>query len=496
MSGRLAYSPARPEPNLTQSCQQILPPRPSGGIILTGSDRYECFGPLQQLQALHPSNGRGGHRNGVVSFGERDPYGPKPWREWTADVAEAAHIAEAKIGRGEVTDFYVSHQAFRNWRSITQLSALGSCYVDIDFRTRATWNGRSPRDVLLAILETLDDDGIPLPSYALDTGRGLNLVWLHGLVPRAALSRWSAVQKRLADALKPFGADMRALDAARVFRVTGSINGRAEWDRRTVGMIWCRSDPSNPYRYTFDDLADEVLPLTRTELVSLRSERAKRRDMKEMKVARPKRALSQADWGEALLADLQRLKDHRSPEGTLSEGQRDTWLFCAAVATAWICPPSVLEREIESLAQEAAGWSDRETASRMSSIFKRARDSAAGGKISFNGRDIDPRYIMKSNTIIEWLEIDPTEQRAAKLRMLVDSDRRRELNTERTRLSRQRRGATPHGQSKADRLSMGGQALYMAAKQGMTVRDLADHFGCSTGHISKAMWEARNKTGD
>jgi hypothetical protein len=109
----------------------------------------------------------------------------------------------------------------------------------------------------------LDDEGIPLPSYALDTGRGLNLVWLHDLVPRAALSRWTAVQKHLAEVLKPFGADMRALDTARVFRVVGSVNSRAEWERRIVGMIWCRDDPANPTRYMFDELANEILPFTR-----------------------------------------------------------------------------------------------------------------------------------------------------------------------------------------------------------------------------------------
>lgn len=471
-----------------------MPPRSSGGIILTGADRYESFGPLQQLKALHPSNDRaGGLRHGVVSFGQRVLDGPKPWREWTADLSEAPYIAQEMIGREEVIDTYVSHQAFFNWRSIAQLSALGAQYVDIDFRTRATWKDRDPRTVLTAILLELEGEGLPLPSYVLDSGRGLNLVWLHDLVPRAALSRWSAVQRQLAEALKKFGADMRALDAARVFRVAGSINSRAEWDRRRVGMIWCEGDPANPFRYSFDALADEVLPLTRDEIVSLRAERAKRKaEGKSKSGTSPSRVLTRANWGEALLTDLQRLRQYRCPYGALPEGQRDTWLFIAAVAVSWICPPAVLEREIQSLAREAAaGWNDRETCSRMSSVFRRAKDAAAGRKLWFDQREVDPRYLMRASTVIEWLEIDPAEQRAADLRMVVDRDRRRELNTQRTRASRHRRGGTSREQARSERLALGRMALYLAGSKGLNRAELAEHFGVSTGQISKAMAEAR-----
>lgn len=491
MSARLAYAPANSEPGLDLSRQQNLPTRSSGGVILAGGARYESFGAFQQIRALHPLNARsGGVRHGVVSFGQRVLDGPKPWREWTADLSEAAHIAQEMIGRGELVDTYVSHQPFLRWRSIAQLTALGCQYVDIDFRTRATWKEREPRTVLTAILLELEREGLPLPSYALDSGRGLNLVWLFDLVPRAALSRWSAVQRRLAEVLKKFGADMRALDAARVFRVAGSINNRAEWDRRRVGMIWCQGDPANPFRYSFDALADEVLPLTRGEVASLRAERAKRKAEGKSGTS-PKRVLTRADWGEALLTDLQRLRQHRCPDGALPEGQRDCWLFIAAVAVSWICPPAVLEREIQSLAREAAGWADRETASRMTSVFRRAKDSAAGRKLLFDGRKVDPRYLMRSDTVIDWLEIEPAEQRAANLRMLVDKDRRRELNTARTRKSRHRRGKASREQAQADRLALGRKALYLAASEGLNRAELAGRLGVSTGQISKAMAEAR-----
>lgn len=487
MNARLAYSPAPSSDNHTRSCQQNLPPRSSGGIILVGSDRYNSFGPFEQLNALHSANENAENaRKGVVSFAQRN----SSWREWKVDLAEAAQQAKALIDRDAMHDFYVSQQSFVNWRSISQLRTLGCAYIDIDYRVIERWKQQSPRDVLIAVLDVLAECGTPAPSYVLDTGRGLNLVWLHNAMPRAALPRWSAVQKQLAVTLKMFGADPKALDAARVFRVVGSVNSKAGQDRCKVGMIWCQGEPSNPYRYDFDDLAIEVLPLKRSELVSLRAERAKRR-ANGINATRPAKCLNAASWGEACLSDLQRLREHRYGPNSLPEGQRDSWLFCAAVAMAWICPPEVMTREIEVLALEAAGWADKETASRMSSVVKRALTAAAGGKISFNGHEVDPRYRMKSNTIIEWLEIAPSEMRDANLRMLIDQDRKRELNTERTRQSRHNRGAASLSEIQAKRLDLGQAALYLAASKGMNRAELADHFKVSTGQISKAMSEAR-----
>ncbi|NTF42592.1 hypothetical protein [Rhizobium rhizogenes] len=333
---------------------------------------------------------------------------------------------------------------------------------------------------------------LPHPSYILSTGRGLVCVWLTELLPRAALPRWNAVQKRLGAVLEPFGADRRAQDAARVFRLVGSHNSRADHDRRTVGMVWCHGSPEAPTRNVFGTLADEVLPVTHADLISLRAERAKRKAEGKDK-AGPAKFLSAGTYWETVLTDLQRLRAYRCPEGALPEGQRDTWLFVAASAIAWISPPEVLGREILALGHEAAGWRDSETKSRMSAVIKRARQAAAGQTVTFQGWDVDSRYRMKANTIVEWLSIDPTEQRAAGLRVLVDEDRKRELNTERTKASRIRRGGKDRAEQQAARLEMGQKALYLRASAGMTVAELAVHLGASVGQVHKAMRQAEGQ---
>lgn len=483
MSRRLATQPANAIPASTPAIVDTTDRR----------SRLAAFGPAQHVQALHPRNGRlnGGLRHGTVSFGQRVRGYERPWKEWTVDVTEAAHVAADLVARGEAADLYFSQQAFRGWRRIAQLSTLGALYQDLDYRKRATHAGKPPEAVAEGVLAALDDAKVPAPSYITATGRGLCVVWLHDLLPRAALPRWQAVQKCTAEVLTPFGADKMAIDAARVFRVAGSTNSRADPLDATVRMVWCNGFTETPFRHVFSDLADEVLPYTRAELHSLAVERAARKAAGRDRSGAPATKLTVATWAETMLTDLQRLRAHRYPEGAIASGERDRWLFCAASAMAWLAPPEVLERELAALAHEAAGWRGAETRSRMSAALARARMAAAGSRLEWDGKEVDPRYRLKAGTVIDWLEIEPGEMRGAGLRLLVDADRRRELNTERTRESRHRRGAASRADAQAARLDLGRRALWLAIKDGMTRDEIAAHLGVSAGQVSKAMAEAR-----
>lgn len=500
MSARLGYVPASPEPISTPPCQQLdisASARLRAANTNAAPSGMAAFDAFAHVQTLHPRNGRldGGRRRGTVSFGQRiaEP-GERHWREWSVDVSEAPFVARDLIRQGEAIDLYFSQNTFLGWRQLAQLSTLGALYQDLDYQRRATHAGKEPRVVAEGALVALDDAGIPPPSFIMRTGRGLCLVWLHEQLPRRALPRWQVVQKRLADVLTPFGSDKAALDAARVFRVSGSLNSRADPLDAEVRPIWCNGTASTPFRHVFSDLADEALPYTRAELVSLSAERAKRRSERK-EVGQPARTLTIATWAETMLSDLQRLRAHRYPEGAIRPGERDKWLFCAATAMSWLCPQQVLKRELFALAHEAAGWEGKETRSQMSAVLARARMAAAGQRQEWDGREVDPRYRMRASTVIEWLEIEPGEMREAGLRMLVDSDRAREIATERQRNSRHRKGAQDRTTVQSARLELGRKARFLQASEGLTVRDLADKLGVSAFQISKAITEAKAKDG-
>jgi hypothetical protein len=169
----------------------------------------------------------------VATVATRD----RRWVERAVPIADLPAYATALRG---ATDTYVSQQAFYGWRRITQLAQLGALYSDLDYRN-SQWAGEAPERVSDALLHELDEVCIPAPNYILATGRGLLATWLHDPVPRAALPRWNAAQDHLRKVLSSFGADPRALDAARVFRVSGTWHSGVD---AIVRPIWMATSAS------------------------------------------------------------------------------------------------------------------------------------------------------------------------------------------------------------------------------------------------------------
>lgn len=421
---------------------------------------------------LHPGGSRG-----VATVARISELG---WKEQAVRVQELPEIARSLQG---APDVFLSQQSFYGWRRIAQLAQLGACYVDLDYH-KTPWHGYQPAAVAWEVLRTLDEHNRPSPSCILGTGRGLLALWLHDLVPRAALPRWNLMQRVLADTLRGFGADMNAIDAARVFRLAGTINGKVG---RDVRLVWRSS--AEPTRWGFDTLADEVLPVTRAELHSLAVERAKRK-ADGRHTASPVARLTGATYWEAVLADLQRLRKGRW-FGTLPAGQRDTWLFLAVNAMSWLCSPGVLAREALSLARECGDWSDREAEQRFQSVFKRSMAAAQGRTIEWDGRQIDPRYRFRADTIVDWLSITSAEMRDCGLRVLVDGDRRRDLAAERKTAERRRKGVKSRDGWKAEkaqaRIDLGMKALLMRHREAMAVPEIAADLGVSERTVQMAM---------
>jgi hypothetical protein len=410
---------------------------------MTGAANRLKLTPADHARMLHPSG-----RRGVVTIAQRG----ETWVERACSRTELPDIASKLAGESDV---YLSQQSFYGWRRIAHLAELGAVYSDIDYHATA-WAAGAPEHVAHAVLRSLQDAGVPAPSYILATGRGLVAVWLHELVPRAALPRWMAVQKRLHDILRPWGADPRALDAARVFRLAGTKHGGVD---AIVRPVWLAASIDKMWRWDFEDLAREVLPRGRAEVVVLGVRRAERSARGQAPA--PTQRLTAASYWEAVLTDLQCLLQFRW-SGRLPPGQRDTWLFVACNAMTWLAPAAALRREFHALADQVAGWDNRESDSRMASIFRRAECAARGESIEWGGQRVDPRYRIKAETIVNWLSITQPEMRGAGLRVLVDDEVSRERATARQTASRRRQGTPDRRTYLADKSSLALERSAMA----------------------------------
>ena len=171
--------------------------------------------PTDHALALHPAG------LGRVALARRLDRGG--CRETRVPVADLAYAVGQLRGEGDV---YLTQNRFFGPRRVVRLAQLAALFADLDYhKTRLA--DAHPRHVLGLALEALARDRKPGPTFALATGRGLALVWLHSPVPRPALPRWRACQKAIHDALRPLGVDRLATDAARVLRPVGTRNARS-----------------------------------------------------------------------------------------------------------------------------------------------------------------------------------------------------------------------------------------------------------------------------
>lgn len=132
--------------------------------------------------------------------------------------------------RGE-KDCYISQNSFRSpfskeepssGRKVSNLQRLNALYVDIDCYKQ----GMSPEQVLYFLEEDCFDHTIPLPTFVIDSGRGMYLIWKIDEDSKA-LTRWQSVENYLISQCAEFGADPQASDAARILRVPGTVNSKS-----------------------------------------------------------------------------------------------------------------------------------------------------------------------------------------------------------------------------------------------------------------------------
>lgn len=137
------------------------------------------------------------------------------------------HYTSDNLARQPIIDevnLYVSQNTFyKPIRNKDSLKRLNMLYIDLDCYKL----GLSKEYVFMELCDEYIGRKIPRPTYIVDSGRGLYLLWRIN-EDRNAFPRWKRVQKYLHETLKEFGSDSAVVeDAARVLRVPGSINSKS-----------------------------------------------------------------------------------------------------------------------------------------------------------------------------------------------------------------------------------------------------------------------------
>ena len=129
-------------------------------------------------------------------------------------------------------------------RKVENLKHLNALYLDLDCYKI----GLTQEQVLAELEDTCFGHNIPVPTFVIDSGRGLYLIWKIS-EDRNALPRWTSVMNYLFEQCKDWNADPQALDAARILRVPYSVNAK---NGKTVRIM-----RFNDVRYTLHELIKE-----------------------------------------------------------------------------------------------------------------------------------------------------------------------------------------------------------------------------------------------
>lgn len=108
-------------------------------------------------------------------------------------------------------------------RDVEHLKRLNTLYVDIDCYKVGLTKG----EVLVRLEDEYFNSRIPEPTFVMDSGRGIYLVWKLRNEDKKALPRWTSIQQYLTDELQELGADQACTDGARILRVPFSRNPKS-----------------------------------------------------------------------------------------------------------------------------------------------------------------------------------------------------------------------------------------------------------------------------
>lgn len=416
----------------------------------------------RHLQLLHPEGYRG---RAFIGWKDDD----EPWDQCSVDHFRIRlALADAKND----ADIYVSMNRFYGSRKSDDIADLQALYCDLDYY-KTKYRDYSDEQVLSFALLVLGQNGIPKPSFVVFSGRGLQLVRLIDPIPKKAISRWNRCQQSITQCLQGLGADFAAKDAARVFRLAGTVNTKS-------GRV-ARLKELRDGRYSFDALADALLPYTRAEIAVWRS--AQRCKVGKRTFPAGTHPGVQKMW-QGRLDELLALAEKRWG-GRVPRGHRNNWLFVVAVALSWIHAPAAMERELQRIASKYLPlWTELQVQRQMGTVIKNAEAAAARHGHTPNGKSDDLRYMMRSETIVSFLAIDAREMSEFGFRHLVDAATRKRIRNEDIIRRRREKGVISREAYRGE-CERARQAAYMFRQSGMTWAEIGKQLGISADAARK-----------
>lgn len=362
--------------------------------------------------------------------------------------------------------FFSQNTFYRKSRRIETIRQLRSLYVDLDFYIF----NYNPEWILGKLEAEFYQQSIPEPNLIIFSGQGIVLIWMIEPVPYKALPLWQAVQNYLVKELKPLGGDPKAADAARVFRLAGSVSSK---NGNEVNVEY-RHD----YRYSLREIQYDYLP----ELTPKQDKPKRGRKKKVVHL------FNVYSLHAARLHDLAKLVELRHGE---MDGYRETTLF---LYRYWSCcftgdPQEALVQTLDFNKGFTHPLSQKEASKATVSAQKAwsAKSDAEANErakaMGFPGAG----YRISNAKLIDWLNITEDEQRH--LKTIIGPKEKKARNRKAKEIKRREEGMRPmaeYNKARAEIKMSKKEILQKAMEENPTasIRKLADITGISKTHVS------------
>lgn len=319
--------------------------------------------------------------------------------------------------------FFSQNTFYRPQRSIENIRQLRSLYVDLDFYLF----NYDPSWVMGKLQHEYFGQTVPDPNIIIFSGQGMVLIWLIEPVPYKALPLWQVIQNHFIRQLSELGGDSKASDAARVFRIAGSINSK------NGAQVW--AEYRHDYRYQLRQLQYDYLPELEEVVKPVKK---KRRGRKKKTV----QLFNTYRLHYARLMDLVKLVELRNYEVT---GHRELICF---LYRYWLCcytndPVEALNQTMTLNLQFTTPLSLKEVekATKSAENAWKARSNEEANKIAQEKGYPGAGYNVSNKKLISWLDITPDEMRH--LQTIIDGSEKSRRKTIANGEMRREQGVKP-----------------------------------------------------
>lgn len=401
-----------------------------------------CLDATWQLEQQH------GGAKGYISIAQKG----KHWQE-------SYYTPEQLPALINGVDVYNSQNTF--WfpsRKTVNIKQLRSLFVDIDCYRM----GLTTDQVLWQLEQDFFGSILPVPNLVILSGRGLVVVWHIKPAPAAALPLWQFAEDWTCKQLEYLGADTAATDAARVFRLAGTVNSK---NGVTVQVLECHN-----HKLDLKDWQRDWLPTKKVQPVKT----------KTSVTGKITNLYSTYSLHYSRMQDIKILVAIRNGQ---CEGHREVILFLYRYYSLLYCKDTkeALEAvlELNKRFNNPLPWREA------------VHNTRSAEHVIDNGK----KYNYSNKKLIKLLEIAPEEQRHLKTIICTDEKYRR--NNEKREKARRQAGKscrdeylTQQEQVTQDRI----QAIQALLKErpGIKQKEIAENLGITPARVCRLMAIIKN----